>query len=98
MTTATTPDSEEFPALDLLANQLGDALLTTIDPTPPVDSHSAHRTALARAASPGYRRWLDHVSTVRGCERPIRLAGHLHTINPKRWRGPYPPRASRRQR
>jgi hypothetical protein len=83
MTTATTtPGSEESPALDLLADQLGGALLTTIDPTPSVDSHSAHRTATARAASPGYHRWLDHVSTVRGCERPIRLAGHLHTINP----------------
>jgi replication initiator protein RepSA len=47
-----------------------------------VNSHSAHRTATDRAASLDYRRWLDHVSSVRGCERPIRLAGHLHTINP----------------
>lgn len=46
------------------------------------DSHSACATAIHRAASPGYRRWLDHVSSVHGCERPIRLAGHLHTINP----------------
>ncbi|MDQ3900485.1 MAG: plasmid replication initiator protein, partial [Actinomycetota bacterium] len=46
------------------------------------DSHSACATAIRRAASPGYRRWLDHVSSVHGCERPIRLAGHLHTINP----------------
>jgi hypothetical protein len=43
--------------------------------------HSTHASALRRAASPGYRRWLDHVVTVHGCERPIRLTGHLHTIN-----------------
>jgi hypothetical protein len=48
----------------------------------PVDGHSARATAIRRAASPGYQRWLKHVSTVRGCERPIRLVGHLHTINP----------------
>ena len=83
MTTATTtPGSEEAHALDLLADQLGAARLTTIDRTPPVDSHSAQRTATDRASSPDYRRWLHHVASVRGCERPIRLAGHLHTINP----------------
>jgi hypothetical protein len=47
----------------------------------PVDLHSARATALRRVARPDYHRWLEHVSTVRGCERPIRLAGHLHTIN-----------------
>jgi hypothetical protein len=47
-----------------------------------VDAHSARATALRRAASPGYRHWLKHVSTVRGCERPIRLVGQLHTIDP----------------
>jgi hypothetical protein len=46
------------------------------------NSHGAHATAIRRAASPDYRRWLDHVSSVHGCERPIRLAGHLHTLNP----------------
>lgn len=46
------------------------------------DSYSARATAIRRAASPDYHRWLDHVSSLRGCERPIRLAGHLHTINP----------------
>jgi hypothetical protein len=47
-----------------------------------VNSHSACHTAIDRAARPDYRRWLDHVASVRGCERPIRLAEHLHTINP----------------
>lgn len=46
------------------------------------DSHSACATAIHRAASHGYRRWLNHVSSLHGCERPIRLAGHLHTLNP----------------
>jgi replication initiator protein RepSA len=49
---------------------------------PPIDSHSARATAIRRAARPDYHRWLDHVSSLRGCERPIRLAGHLHTLNP----------------
>jgi len=48
----------------------------------PADGHSARATAIRRAASPDYNRWLEHVSTVRGCERPIRLVGHLHTIDP----------------
>jgi hypothetical protein len=47
-----------------------------------VHDHSARATAIRRAASPDYQRWLKHVSTVQGCERPIRLVGHLHTINP----------------
>jgi hypothetical protein len=65
---------------------------TLISPTQPgdqlatgpslVNEHSARATAIRRAASPDYQRWLKHVSTVRGCERPIRLVGHLHTINP----------------
>jgi hypothetical protein len=59
------------PALELPATQLN-----------PVNPHSAQHTATDRAACPNYHRWLDHVSSVRGCERPIRLAGHLHTINP----------------
>jgi hypothetical protein len=52
------------------------------DQPPIADSHNARATAIRRAASPGYHRWLDHVSSLRGCERPIRLAGHLHTLNP----------------
>lgn len=65
---------------------------TLISPTPAgdqlatgpslVNEHSARATAIRRAASPGYQHWLKHVSTVRGCERPIRLVGQLHTINP----------------
>jgi hypothetical protein len=52
------------------------------DHLPHADSHSACATAIRRAASPGYHRWLNHVSSVHGCEHPIRLAGHLHTLNP----------------
>jgi hypothetical protein len=46
------------------------------------DVTSATATAVHRASQPGFGRWLDHVSSVAGCERPIRLAGHLHTLNP----------------
>jgi hypothetical protein len=70
----------ETVAVDLLRDQLGAHVVRTIER--PVDSTSAHATALDRAASPGYGRWLEHVASVRGCERPIRLVGHLHTINP----------------
>ncbi|MCA1694617.1 MAG: hypothetical protein LC749_07730 [Actinobacteria bacterium] len=42
-------------ALELPATQLS-----------PVNSHSACHTAIDRAARPDYRRWLDHVSSVRG--------------------------------
>src|SRR5947209_16421667 len=74
--------SEESPALELLADQLGAHLLTTTGQPRPIDPNSAQVTAIHRAARPDYHRWLDHVAAVRGCERPIRLAGHLHTINP----------------
>jgi hypothetical protein len=42
---------------------------------------SARVTAIRRAGCPDYSRWLEHVSSAQGCQRPIRLAGHLHTIN-----------------
>lgn len=51
-------------------------------PPPPLDPRGSVATATRRASDPEYRRWLDHVSSARGCERPIRLAGHLHTLNP----------------
>jgi hypothetical protein len=57
-------------------------LTTTVPQRGLPDIPSAVTTALYRAARPGYHRWLNHVSSVGGCERPIRLAGHLHTINP----------------
>jgi hypothetical protein len=39
-------------------------------------------TAINRAHRPDYHHWLDHVASARGCQRPIRLAGQLHTIDP----------------
>lgn len=77
MSTAIVSEAE---SVDLLADQLGARALRTRER--PVDSRSAHVTAVHRAASPDYYRWLKHVSSVGGCERPIRLAGHLYTIDP----------------
>ncbi|MDP8929798.1 MAG: hypothetical protein M3O70_14815 [Actinomycetota bacterium] len=42
----------------------------------------AATSAARRAVRPGYSRWLEHVGAAGGCHQPIRLAGHLHTINP----------------
>ncbi|MQA14173.1 MAG: hypothetical protein GEV09_08365 [Pseudonocardiaceae bacterium] len=53
---------------------------TTERPTPE-DPNGAHATAARRAASPDYPRWADHIATTGGCQRPIRLAGHLHTVD-----------------
>ncbi|MCA1707741.1 MAG: plasmid replication initiator protein RepSA, partial [Actinobacteria bacterium] len=79
--------NEETGVLDLVTDQLGAHLLTTtitstIDRSQSSNPHSTRAAATRRAATPDYHRWLDHVASVRGCERPIRLAGHLHTINP----------------
>ena len=97
MSTATTipntPDAGAAPGSGSAAlreiprDLLADQLLTTtgaarIVERRPVDPHSSHATAIRRAATPDYHRWLDHVASVGGCERPIRLSGHLHTINP----------------
>ncbi|MGH4022617.1 MAG: hypothetical protein ACRDT0_25955 [Pseudonocardiaceae bacterium] len=48
----------------------------------PLTASSAAATAVHRASRPGYAHWLAHVSTLSGCEHPIRLAGHLHTLDP----------------
>ncbi|MEV7231626.1 replication initiator [Polymorphospora sp. NPDC051019] len=47
--------------------------------TPPAD-YTAAGSALLRAGQPDYFRWLDHVRAAAGCTRPIRLTGHLFTI------------------
>lgn len=78
---------EETDVPDLVGDQLGTHLpATTLTPTTDrsqsSNPHSTRASATRRAGTPDYRRWLDHVASVRGCERPIRLAGHLHTINP----------------
>jgi hypothetical protein len=36
---------------------------------------------LRRAASPDHGRWLAHVASTRGCVRPVRLTGALHTVD-----------------
>ena len=68
--------------LDLLGDQLGAELLATTERPASEDPHSAKATVTRRAGTPDYHRWLAHVSSTGGCQRPIRLAGHLHTINP----------------
>ncbi|MGH3774533.1 MAG: replication initiator [Pseudonocardiaceae bacterium] len=78
---------EEPGVLDLLADQLGaqppaTTVTTGIQRPPHTDPHNSHATATRRAATSDYRQWLDHVASVGGCEGPIRLTGHLHTINP----------------
>jgi hypothetical protein len=57
-------------------------LTTTVTRHGLQDVTSATAAAVHRASQPGFGRWLNHVSSARGCERPIRLAGHLHTLNP----------------
>ncbi len=43
------------------------------------DRFSATVTAMARGASPDYRRWLSHVHSAAGCSQPVRLAGMVRT-------------------
>src|SRR6476469_5925495 len=38
------------------------------------------RQLLRRAASPDHARWLAHTAATRGCVRPVRLTGTLHTV------------------
>jgi hypothetical protein len=86
MTTASS--TQASAAVDLPTDQLDAAAVRRRPPSEdplsdcPRGLLSTRASAVRRAADPEYRRWLDHVSTVRGCERPIRLVGHLHTINP----------------
>src|SRR3954463_813588 len=39
-----------------------------------------HRQLLRRAGSPDHARWLAHTANTRGCVRPVRLTGALHTV------------------
>jgi hypothetical protein len=36
---------------------------------------------LARAAKPGFSTWLNHAARLKGCQRPIRLAGNVTTLD-----------------
>ena len=38
------------------------------------------RDLLRRAGSPDHHRWLAHTANTRGCVRPVRLTGQLHTV------------------
>ena len=52
---------------------------TTSAPAPGL--RSIHeRDLLRRAASPELGRWLAHTANTRGCVRPVRLTGALHTV------------------
>ena len=48
--------------------------------TAPRSVSAHHRDLLRRAASPDHHRWLAHTATTRGCVRPVRLTGQLHTV------------------
>src|SRR5688572_4820746 len=40
------------------------------------------RKLLRRAGSPDFNRWLAQTAGTRGCHHPVRLTGHLHTVEP----------------
>ena len=40
------------------------------------------RKLLRRSGSPDLQRWLAHTAGTRGCVRPVRLTGQLHTVEP----------------
>ena len=44
------------------------------------DQSPHQRQLLDRASRPDLRRWLDHTASTRGCVRPVRLTGNLHTV------------------
>ncbi|GEL18621.1 replication initiator [Pseudonocardia asaccharolytica] len=53
--------------------------MTAAAPTPALRS-GHERTLLRRAGSPGLGRWLAHTASTRGCVRPVRLTGSVHTV------------------
>jgi hypothetical protein len=49
---------------------------------PTVDGLSQHqRKLLHRASSDNLNRWLAHTASTRGCHRPVRLTGSIHTVD-----------------
>jgi hypothetical protein len=46
----------------------------------PSDLSLHHRQLLRRAGSRDLGRWLAHTASTRGCIRPVRLTGQLHTV------------------
>ena len=57
-------------------------MTTTHLPTATDIPGSARATALERASRDDYDHWARHTSSARGCLRPVRLTGRLHTIDP----------------
>jgi hypothetical protein len=64
-------------------------MVTTTAPAPPAPARPARSRVLRstheqgvlnRAGSPNLARWLAHTVNTRGCVRPVRLTGHLHTV------------------
>jgi hypothetical protein len=53
---------------------------TTVRPPPRGRLSEHHRQLLRRAGSPDHGRWLAHTANTRGCVRPVRLVGTLHTV------------------
>src|SRR5689334_4960713 len=56
---------------------------TTTTPVRPLNERRLtdhDRQLLRRAASPDHARWLAHTANTRGCVRPVRLTGSLHTV------------------
>jgi hypothetical protein len=51
--------------------------------TPPQHQDRSHhrRRLLRRAGSDGFARWLGHTASTRGCVRPVRLTGQIHTVD-----------------
>jgi hypothetical protein len=45
------------------------------------DALDVRRAMLERAGRGDYWRWLAHIQAAAGCSRPVRLAGHLHTVD-----------------
>src|SRR5690348_3108528 len=41
---------------------------------------TARDHAMVRTSQPGYWSWLGHVTSAGSCTQPIRLAGHIHTV------------------
>jgi len=60
------------------------AATVTPAPRPRPGLHPRLNAGLLRhveSGAAGHQRWLNHVASANGCVRPIRLTGHLHTVN-----------------
>src|SRR3954447_23603450 len=46
-----------------------------------LDPSRHRRRLLRRAGSPDLSHWLNHTASTRGCVRPVRLSGQIHTVD-----------------